>query len=167
MKDLLGVLCLSVVCGATAGAQQLLDRVLARVGSSVITRSDLSAAIGLGLVEPASGPDAEGVSLEQFVQRQVLLAEVARFPAPAPAEAAIDELATAMKTRAGAALDELVRSTGIDEARIRDLARDTLRIQGYVRQRFGAASTLNDPDVRQWMRDVRARATVVEPGASR
>jgi hypothetical protein len=165
MKDLLGVLCLSVVCGAAPGAQQFLDRVLARVGSSVITLSDLRAAVGLGLVEPGSGPDAERASLEQLVQRQALLAEVARFPAPAPAAVAIDDLATAMKARSGAALDALVQSTGIDEARIRELARDTLRIQDYVRQRFGAAATLDAPDVRQWMRDVRARATVVAVGS--
>jgi hypothetical protein len=139
--------------------------VLARVNTSVITLSDLQAAIGLGLVEPGSGQDAERTSLERLVQRQALLAEVARFPAAAPTERAIDDLATAMKARSGAALDGLVRSTGIDDARIRELARDTLRIDGYVKQRFGAAATLDNPDVRQWMRDVRTRATVVTPDA--
>jgi len=35
-------------------------------------------------------------------------------------------------------------------------------MQAYVRQRFGAAATLADPEVRQWLRDARTRATVIE-----
>ena len=64
----------------------------------------------------------------------------------------------------GAGLPELMTTTGIDENRMRELARDTLRIQAYVRQRFGATATLADADVGQWLRDARKRATVVDPG---
>ena len=91
----------------------------------------------------------------------MILGEVARFPAPEPTELAVDELLATMKLRAGSQLGAMIEATGIDEAGIRALARDTLRIQAYVRQRFGAAATVDAPEVRQWIRDARARATVV------
>lgn len=136
---------------------QLLDRVVARVDSSVIMLSDLRAAVALGVVDQG----ADAAALDALIERQVMLAEVARFPAPEPADAAIEELAAMMKAHVGPNLQMMVKTTGIDEPRIRELARDTLRIRAYVRQRFGAAATLDAPDVRQWLRDARARATVV------
>jgi hypothetical protein len=47
----------------------------------------------------------------------------------------------------------------VDETRIREMARDTLRIQAYATQRFGPAG-LKSPEIAQWVRDLRARATV-------
>ena len=141
----------------TAALQQVLDRVLARVDSSIVMLSDLRAAVALGIVD-APGEDA---AFDALVERRVMLAEVARFPAPEPTDAAIAELAEAMKQRVGERLPALMEATGLDDASITALARDTLRIQAYVRQRFGAAATLTTPDVRQWLREARNRATVV------
>jgi hypothetical protein len=146
---------------AVLHGQQLLDRVLARVDSAVITLSDARAAIGLGVVE-SSTPEPDATALQQLIDRQVLLVEVARFPSPEPATEAVDTLAATMRGRAGGRLDALMRATGIDEARVREMARDTLRIEAYVRQRFGATATLQQADVRQWLRDVRGRAAIAE-----
>jgi hypothetical protein len=143
-------------------AQQLLDRVVARVDSGIILLSDVRAAVALGVVE-AAGPDPDRAGIEPLIERQVILGEVARFPAPEPTAMAIDEQTAMMTARAGGGLAALMQATGIDEPRIRELARDTLRIQAYVKQRFGAAATLTDPEVRQWLRDARMRATVIEP----
>lgn len=149
-----------VSSASASSAQQLLDRVAARVDSNVIMLSDVRAAVGLGLVDSGTGPDADRMALEQLIERQVMLGEVARFPAPEPAAAAVDERAAAMAARPGAGLAELMASTGVDEGRIRELARDSLRIQAYVRQRFGNGATLENPEVRLWLRDARARAMV-------
>ena len=154
---------LMVLAAAPLAAQNVIERVLARVDASVIMLSDVRAAIGLGLVDAPGGPDAERLALDRLIDRQVLLHEVARFSPPEPTEGAIDETAALMRARAGARLPELMKSTGIDDTRIRELARDTLRIQSYVRQRFGTAATLADADVGQWLRDTRKRATVVQP----
>ena len=43
-------------------------------------------------------------------------------------------------------------STGIDEASIRDIARDNLRIQAYLDQRFGATVQLTEDEVTQYYR---------------
>jgi hypothetical protein len=155
---LICVLGVSVVRGSAA--QDLLDRVAARVDSNIILLSDVRAAVALGVIAaPAADPDRAGVEL--LIERQVILGEVARFPAPEPTELAVDELLATMKLRAGSQLGAMMAATGIDEPRIRALARDTLRIQAYIRQRFGVDATVNAPEVRQWIRDARGRATVV------
>jgi hypothetical protein len=151
-----------VAMSAAPGAQQVINRVIARVGSSVIMLSDLRAAVALGVVEgPGAEPRADNPAFEALIERHVMLSEVARFPAPEPTELAVDEVVASMKARAGPQLGTLMRDTGLDEAAVRTLARDTLRIQAYVRQRFGAAATPSTQEVRQWLRDARARASVV------
>ena len=39
-----------------------------------------------------------------------------------------------------------MEATGIDEARLRDTARDTLRIQAYLNQRFGTTVQVRDEE---------------------
>jgi hypothetical protein len=137
------------------GSAQLLDRIVARVGATPILLSDVRAAVGLGLVDEARGP-----ALPQIVDRQLLVAEIARFPLSEPPAGEVEEELARMRAHAGAALEPLMRSTGYDDRRLREVARDTVRIRGYLRQRFGAAS-IDDQDVQRWLRDTRTRAAVV------
>jgi hypothetical protein len=136
-----------ILHGAPAQAQQLLDRVLAQVQGVPITLSDVRAAVGLGL---ASG-DADA-ALQQVIDRQLLLNEVQRFPPAEPAPAAIDAEAAAIRMRAGGALPELMRATGIDERGVREAARDTLRIRAYLDQRFGTNVQVSDDEVDRYYR---------------
>jgi hypothetical protein len=136
---------------ALALQQVLLDRIVAHVDGVAITQSDLNAAIALGVIaEPA---------LERLIERQLVLAEVARFAPPEPQAAAIDKEQAAMTARAGGRLAAVMAETGIDENRIREMARDTLRIQAYAAQRFGPAG-LSSPETAQWLKDLRTRAKV-------
>jgi len=134
-----------------ACGQQLIDRVMARIGTTAITWSDVRAAVGLGLVE-AKSPD-DPAALNQVIDRQLMLIEVTRFPPAEPSAAAIAERAEAMKKRAGTALPELMTSTGLDEMRLHDLARDTLRIQAYIMQRFGSTAIVGEDDARRYYDD--------------
>ena len=161
-RTLTGAVVVLALIYTPASAQNVIERVLARVDASVIMLSDVRAAIGLGLVDAPAGPDGERLALDRLIDRQVLLHEVARFAPPEPTGGAVEETAALMRARAGARLPELMKTTGIDDTRIRELARDTLRIQSYVRQRFGTAATLADADVGQWLRDTRKRANVVQ-----
>jgi hypothetical protein len=145
-------LLLCVAASASADAQQLLDRVIARVNGVPITLTDVTAAIGLGLIEvPASG-DSQTAAMVQLIDRQLMLAEVARFAPPEPDGVAVDREAARLRMRAGARLDELMRTTGVDEVRIHDIARDTLRIQAYLDQRFGTSVQVSDEEVEQYYR---------------
>ena len=148
--------CISHVAFVSA-QQQLLDRVLARIGTTAVTLTDVRAAIGLGLIDARSVDDRDAVN--QVVNRQLMLTEVARFPPPEPSAAAVDQEVAAMKKRAGDTLGELMRTTGLDEMRLADLARDTLRIQAYVALRFGTSRPVADEEVRRYYNEHQAEFT--------
>ena len=126
---------------------QLLDRVVARVGGVAITLSDVDAAVGLGVIEP--GADASS-SAQQMIDRRLVLAEVQRFPPDTPADDAIGDLVARMKMRAGGGYEALLKRFGLDEQRVRELARDTLRIQAYIDQRFGTSAQVSQQDARDY-----------------
>jgi hypothetical protein len=133
-------------------AQQLLDRVVARVNGTPITLTDVNAAIGLGLIEVSGRETPPDAARRQLIDRQLMLAEVARFSPPEPEPAAVDAEVAAMRTRAGGRFEGVLQSTGVDERRIRDLARDTLRIQAYLIQRFGTTVQVSEVEVEQYYR---------------
>jgi len=138
----------AAVAGPLAG-QTLLDRVVARVNGSVILLSDVRAAAAVGLIEAApDSPDA----VEQMVQRTLLVEEVNRFPPPEPTGEAVDGELARLRERAGGSLDDVERTTGIQADHVRLLARDRLRIQGYIDQRFGVTVPLTDEQVLQYYR---------------
>ncbi|HEU4691589.1 MAG TPA: hypothetical protein VFS23_24670 [Vicinamibacterales bacterium] len=136
--------------GATAQAWQLIERVLARVGTNAVTMTDVRAARELGLVETKPGENPEAVALERTIERQLMLDEVARFSPPEPADAAVAEEVAAMKLRAGSGLDALINATGLNDERLRQLARDTLRIRAYIAQRFGMSVQVTEDEARRY-----------------
>ena len=136
-------------------AQQLLDRVVARVGTSAITQTDVDAAVAFGVVDRAGDP------LKQLIDRRLMLAEVARFPPPEPTETALNERVASMKATAGAELAPVMKRTGVDEKRLAEFARETLRIQAYLAQRFGNGPR-SDQQREQWLESLRARGDVTE-----
>jgi hypothetical protein len=154
-------LCVAAACLASASGQELLDRIVARIGTTVITMSDVNAASALGVVPGFGFQEAT----EQMIERQLVLAEVARFAPPDPDPEAIEREVAAMRMRAGDRLPQVMRTTGTTDERLRELARDTLRIEGYLNQRFGPAAQRNDVEVRQWLQGLRARASITIPAA--
>jgi len=127
---------------------QLLDRVVARVGGAAITQTDVDAAVGLGVIEADGAGGASAT--QQMIDRRILLAEVARFPPADPPDSAIAELTATMKARAGAGYDALLKRTGLDDQRVGELARDTLRIQAYIDQRFGTSAQASAQEAREY-----------------
>ena len=137
---------------AAALNAQLLDQVVARVNGTAVTQTDVNAAVGLVVVEAPT-------AVQQLVDRVLTLSEVARFPPDPPADAAIDQLVEKMKAHAGDGYSALLERNGVDERRVRDMARDTLRIQGYVDQRFGSSAQASAQDVRDYYERNRERFT--------
>jgi len=135
------------------GAQQLLDKVVARVNTYAITLTDVNAALALGVVDVPRGATQEAIATERLIDRQLVLTEVARFAPPEPDMTAVEREIAAMKERAGARLDAVMQATGLDEARLRDIARDTLRIQAYLNQRFGTTVQVGDEEVALYYRN--------------
>jgi hypothetical protein len=143
MRNLLIVLLLAV----PIDAQQLLDRIVARVNGVAITLSEVNAAIELGTVDRP-----EETAIAQMIDRTLVLGEVARFVPPDPTPAAIALEAESLKMRVGTRLPDVMAATGIDDAEIREIARENLRIQAYLNQRFGATVQLTGEEVAQYYR---------------
>lgn len=146
------LLALALVTAAAApvAGQTLLDRVVARVNGTVILLSDVRAAVIFGLIE---GPADSELAVEETVQRTLLVEEVNRFPPPEPPAEAVDAELERLRARAGRSLQDVERGTGLSADNVRQLARDRLRIQGYIDQRFGVTVPLTDEQVLQYYRD--------------
>ena len=147
--------------GGRRVAQQLLDRVVARVNGVAITLTDVKAAIALGIVErrrEAAGDRAADRPAARAGRGGAVSA------AGAAAAAIAVEAASADDARRRPAAARSMASTGIDEARIREIARDNLRIQAYLDQRFGVDVQLTEEEVAQDLPDpsrgVHARAAL-------
>jgi hypothetical protein len=139
-----------------ANAQQLLDRVVARIGTSALTQTDVNAALAFGVVDRQAGDP-----VKQMIERRLIMGEVNRFPPPEPSEMAINELVAKMKATAGAQAAAVMKRTGVDEKRLAEFARETLRIQAYIAQRFGGGPR-SDQQRNQWLDGLRARGDVTE-----
>ncbi len=133
--------------------QQLLDRVVARVDGYATTLTDVQAALGLGIIQAPPGADPIEAGTQQMIDRQLLLAEVQRFPPPEPSATTVDRVVERLKMTAGPRLAGLMESTGLTEARIRDIARDELRIFDYLDQRFGTTVQVSDEEVARYYRE--------------
>ena len=143
---------------SSPSAQQLLDRVLARVDGAPITLTDVQAAIGLGIIQGGAG-DAIADGTQQMIDRQLELTEVQRFPPPEPSPDAIARETMRLKMNAGPRLPMLMQSTGLTEQRIADVARDNVRIAGYLDQRFGTIVQVSDEEVAAYYRAHEAEFT--------
>lgn len=154
MKKLFLACAVAWAAVATVSAQDALDRVLARVDRDPITLSDTRAAIRLGMVDPTPDVDRILMGMRQLIERHLMLAEVNRFAPPEPDPAALDREVGALQSRAGGPtqLADLEKTTGVGEEEIREIARDNLRIQAYLNQRFGASAQPTDDEVGQYYR---------------
>ena len=138
-------------------AQQLLDRVLARIGTEAITQTDVEALVEFGLIE-ARSPTLPA-AVQQAIDRQLVLREVARFPPAEPPAPEVEKQLAAMKARVGDRLGPMLQITGLDEDRLRGLARDTLRIRDYVQQRFGISAQVGEEEARKYFESHREEFT--------
>jgi peptidyl-prolyl cis-trans isomerase SurA len=146
--------CLAVLWLAAmpVAGQQLIERVLARVNGAAITLTDVRTALAFGLVDVPAGGDREAGALERLIDRRLVLAEVARFAPPEPAAADVTREAAVLTATAGRDVESVMASTGIDEGRLREFARDNLRIRAYLDQRFGSTVQLTEDEVERYYR---------------
>lgn len=141
----------TAMSAATLGAP-LIDRVLAVVQGSILTLSDVNAAIALGLVNTAGASDPIASALEQLIERSLQLVEVERYAPAEPATAEVDARVDVIRRRfpSDAALDQTLRATGLTLDSLRSIARDDLRLQAYMNQRFAFGEATEDEVLRYY-----------------
>ena len=153
-----------VVVALTTAAADIVDRVLAVVNGNIVTQSDVYGALAFGLVTPADAQDRLGSGLEELIERELVLAEVNRYSPPEPSEQQVDAAAAQMRARFPSpdAYGRALEANGYTDDRLRAAARDTIRIQAYVDQRFGASLRPEERAavVAQWRAGLRRRAEI-------
>jgi hypothetical protein len=160
----MGAAALAVLLALVAPGD-VIDRIMAVVGTRPITLSEVVGARQLELVEvPAGAKDPTGYVLDRLIDRTLMLTEVDRFQPPEPAPEEIAAQIDRLQARTGSpeAFDRVLAVTGASRELLRRFVRDTLRMQIYLNQRFG---TILDPVERQeailgWVSDLRRRAQV-------
>jgi hypothetical protein len=155
-----GVLLLLIALPARA---EIVDRVLAVVGGELITLSDVMASMRFGLV-PGVPPDQDRVraTLDLLISRQLQLIEVNRYLPPEPSDATIDARVASIRARfaSDAAFDAALAESGLTVALLRARIRDTLRIDRYLEQRFGAGFQPSEEEIARYYRANEAEFTV-------
>ena len=126
----------------------MLERTLAIVGGAVVTQSDVSLALALGLVEGPAAATPES-ALSALVDRWLMLHEVARFAPTEPAAAAVEARLAALRARAGDAetVTRRLSEAGRAASYLTAWVRDDLRIAAYLEQRFASTGAPSEPDV--------------------
>jgi parvulin-like peptidyl-prolyl isomerase len=162
MKPLIAA---AMVVGAlSAAAADIVDRVMAVVNGNIVTQSDVYGAMVFGLVTPADGQERLSAGLEELIERELVLGEVNRYSPPEPSPQQIDEVAAQIRGRFASpdAYRRALEANGYTDDRVRAAARDTIRIQAYVDQRFGASLRPEERAavVSQWRAGLRRRAEI-------
>jgi len=139
---------------AVSGAPEVIDRVLAVAGGSLITMSDVRAARDFGFVSPGNVSDPVREVLSRLIDRALVLAEVDRYAPPEPPADAVDRALQNVRLRFSTPKDyqATLDRDGIAEKHLRETLRDELRIQEYLDQRFTVAPP-GDDDLGRYYRD--------------
>ncbi len=145
----------------TPAARPPLDGVAAIVNGDVITRSDVTACRTLRLNPLCANLTDEGV-VRLLIDRRLELAEVRRFSPPEPAPDLIAARRSQWESQfpAGTDLRALIATTYMDDAALTAWLRDEVRIDGYLRQKFGAPDEKRRARVQAWLDGLLERAEV-------
>lgn len=154
---LIALLSLAVSCAAAAGVAraEVIDRILAVVGRDLITLSDVSAAIRLGLVPAApAGADQVRTALDALIVRHLELTEANRYQPPEPSPASVEQRLEAVRASvpAGGDFAAMLGRAGLSGEQLRLRLRDDLRIEAYLAQRFGAWRQPSEAELLEYYR---------------
>lgn len=147
-------LALAIVLAAAAPARaEVIDRVLAIVDGTLVTLSDVRAALVLQLL-PAAGADPVETALDRWIDRLLVLQEVERFAPPEPAPGEVQVRLADVLSRLGPpeARRDRLQALGASEAWLRGWVRDDLRIQAYIDQRFSGALEPTSEELENYVR---------------
>jgi hypothetical protein len=143
-----------LVCAAgAAGARaEIVDRVLATVGSQVITLSDLRAVQTFGVMPAGTVARTPAEILDALVDHTLMFGEVQRFVAPEPDRSLVDRrMAQIRAAYPGAgAYEQALARTAMTEDRLRSFVAAILQVDAYVDQRFGAPGPPSADEVQRY-----------------
>jgi hypothetical protein len=133
---LIAAVTLAAPAGAADPDDDVIDRILAVVGTEMITLTDVTAARDFGLVSPGNAADPIRAVLSRLI-------EVDRYAPPEPGTDAVDRELRAVRSRFATdqAFQSALTRSGSDEKHLRETLRQDLRIEAYLDQRFAVTSS--------------------------
>jgi hypothetical protein len=134
---------------------EVIDRVLAVVGSHVVTLSDVRAAQTFAFVPAGTTADTTADVLASLVNRELMLGEVDRYSAPDPDRALLDRRMSQIRARFSSPdqFQQALARTAMTDGRLRIVVADNVRIETYLDQRFGAAAQPTPDEVQRYYRE--------------
>jgi hypothetical protein len=164
IRSRIGVVLLLAALAVRPLGAETIDRVLAVVSGQLITLSDVTAAIDLGLQSPAGAADPVRAVLSRLIDRGLVLAEVERYAPPEPSAEAVDREVQQVRQRfaSAAAFEAALTRSGIDEKHLRETLRQDLRMRAYLDQRFSTAADRRVNTVDEWVAGLRRRGDVID-----
>jgi len=143
---------------------ETIDRVLAVAANQLITLSDVTAAIDLGLQSTDGAADPVRAVLTKLIDRELVLAEVERYAPAEPTAEQVDSEVQRVRQRfpEAAAFEAALARSGIDEKHLRETLRQDLRMRAYLEQRFSATRDRRPNAVDEWMTGLRQRGGVID-----
>jgi len=143
---------------------ETIDRVLAVAANQLITLSDVTAAIDLGLQSTDGAADPVRAVLTKLIDRELVLAEVERYAPAEPTAEQVDGEVQRVRQRfpETAAFEAALARSGIDEKHLRETLRQDLRMRAYLEQRFSATRDRRPNAVDEWMTGLRQRGGVID-----
>lgn len=150
-------------CCVFSARAEIIDRILATVGGTLILQSDAVAAVRLGLLQvPPDHPDPLQWALDRLIEQRLMLLEVDRYGPPEPDRVEIDARMGEIDKRfaSGQQLDAILREVGLSVGQLRVHVRDELRLDAYLRQRFASTFQATEDEVVRYYRDHQAEFTV-------
>jgi hypothetical protein len=150
-----------VTLAAGSARSQVIDRVLAVVGSQVVTLSDVRAAQAFDLAPPGAVADRTADVLAYLVDRELMLGEVDRYSAPEPDPALVERRMAQIRARFPSAdeYEHALARTAMTDRRLRSVIAHILRVDTYLEQRFAAAAQPSTEEAQRYYRDHPAEFT--------
>ncbi len=158
MKTLFAALIVLALVGVTPPLHaDVIDRVMAVVGTTVVTLSDVRAAEAFGLTPGAAPADV----LAALIDRELMLGEVDRYAAPDPESGSLDRRFAEIHARFSSQglYEQALARTAMTEARLRAVVSEMLRIETHLDQRFGSAALPAPDEVLRYYREHPAEFT--------
>ena len=160
------ILACALLLGVGVGAvrAEVIDRLLAVVGSDLIMLSDVNAARDLGLVTPGPSADPVREVLSRLIDRELQLGEVERYAPRDPTPEEIDAEVQNVRARfpSQQAFDAVLARSGVTLPRLIERLREDLRIQAYLDQRFSSVADRRQRLVNEWIAGLRRRTPIID-----
>ncbi len=144
-----------------AGAQIDVDRVVAVVGTALVTQSDVRAIRTLRLL-PLDEDATDDEIAKLAVDRELMRSEVTRFATPEPEPQVVDAALAQVMAGVGDAnaVARALANCAMTPARLRAWIVEDLKIARHLDDRFAAAAASSEEEVLRYYREQGARFAV-------